>query len=469
MSSEDTKKTSLSFGFAKSSSKKLSDSALRDSSTKEALEETDFVLEVNRSQIKGSKVLEIKKELVIPCTGNTYKLGGKKAAQDKSKALGQVKSDDEPSKELTEEELAAQALIEDSKQWQENHENEDKPNENLVIPSQTNEEIDDKAAFDADLDARPDISSQDDYESVPVDGFGMGMLRGMGFKADQGLIGGFKKAKVACIEPVMRPKGLGLGALRPKTKNEQVTDASGNKKNKEELLLQKGSLLQIEKGQFKGQYGEVDGIDGETARVIVRLSVEAKVVSVSENVIRLVDKDEYKKFKNVINKEMFDEYSQKQKEREKDWKLAKRPREEVKKEKYQKDVEPVKKSSKKSKSNWVRRRLRVRIIDPKNKYYKQKVIVNEVISPDRIECLTDSGRILDDIDPYDVETVVPKDDLGIVMIVRGSEHTGKIAQVLRKDSKRALAAVQLLPDKEEVIKVDFDDICELTGDISELF
>lgn len=41
------------------------------------------------------------------------------------------------------------------------------------------------------------------------------MLRGMGFKDGHG-IGGFKTLAVACIEPVIRPKGLGLGAAKPK-------------------------------------------------------------------------------------------------------------------------------------------------------------------------------------------------------------------------------------------------------------
>jgi hypothetical protein len=44
------------------------------------------------------------------------------------------------------------------------------------------------------------------------------MLRGMGFKAGQG-VGGFKKATVACLDPVVRPKGLGLGAAKPKPVN----------------------------------------------------------------------------------------------------------------------------------------------------------------------------------------------------------------------------------------------------------
>merc|ERR1712141_391486 len=70
--------------------------------------------------------------------------------------------------------------------------------------------------------------------------------------------------------------------------------------------------------KLKGQYGEVEGLDEDNARVIVRIRGES--ISVSENVILLVDHKEYKKMKNTINADQFDEYSKKQKEREKEWK-----------------------------------------------------------------------------------------------------------------------------------------------------
>ena len=41
------------------------------------------------------------------------------------------------------------------------------------------------------------------------------MLRGMGWKSDEG-IGGFKKQVIKTVDPVVRPKGLGLGATKPK-------------------------------------------------------------------------------------------------------------------------------------------------------------------------------------------------------------------------------------------------------------
>ena len=52
--------------------------------------------------------------------------------------------------------------------------------------------------------AQSEQPSADDYEKVPVEEFGMAMLRGMGFKPED--------AKVQAIEPKIRVKGLGLGA-----------------------------------------------------------------------------------------------------------------------------------------------------------------------------------------------------------------------------------------------------------------
>ena len=445
------KKKSFSFGFSKVAAKNLEkDSVLRDKTTKVVQEdEKDFVTEVNESEIKGTKKKEVKQELVIPCHGNTYK-------KPSEKLQNVVKTDsflDKEEKDLTEEEKAARALLEDSKKWQEIRGNEELPNANLVIKSNVNNDIlDEKATFVNDIDSCPDVSTQKDYESIPVEGFGMAMLRGMGFKAEA-------EAKVECIDPVIRPKGLGLGASLPKSKQKM-----SKSDKKEELILKKGAYVRIQNGKNKGQYGEVEGHDADSARVIVRIHEES--VSISENAILLVDKAEYRKCKNVINIDMYEEYNLKQKEREKEWNRHKRPM-----KTFQNDDgdQSSNKKSKKTKSTWVHRNLRVRIIDKKSKYYKEKVIVTDVLSNDQIECVTSSGQILDNIDPHDVETVIPKDDTSVLMIVRGSEFKGKIGELLRKDPKREVVVIRVLPDKEEVLKLGYDDVCEVTGDITEFF
>ena len=479
-------KKSFSFGFSKVKKPILADSAIRDEATKDFIEETDYVKEVNHSGIEGTKKKIVKEELVIPCPGNTYKKKSEKNEKKEDNDL--LTSKDE--KDLTDEEKAAKALLQDARSWKENQDDEKNPNDNLVIQANANDYgvADEKALFEADIDSRPEVSSQEHYDNVPVDGFGMAMLRGMGFKANEG-IGGFRKAKIDCIEPVMRPKGLGLGASIPKAKKADSSNKTDNKNEK--LVLKKGAFVRIISGnskdqdgvKLKGQYGEVEGLDEDNARVIVRIRGES--ISVSENVIQLVDYKEYKKMKNTINADQYDEYSKKQKEREKEWKKKEENDEETNTSSSRKrsskndtnyddddsqDKEYYAKKSKKSKkSTWVRRGLRVRIVDKRSKYYKEKVIVNDVVSYDQIECVTKSGKVLDNIDPYDVETVIPKEELSIVMIVRGSDFKGKVAELLKTDFKREMLAVRLLPDKDEVLKLSFDDVCEMTGDVADFF
>jgi hypothetical protein len=61
-----------------------------------------------------------------------------------------------------------------------------------------------------------DESSQDDYEDIPVEGYGIAMLRGMGFKANEG-IGLRNKGVITPLQVTARPGlGLGLGAATPK-------------------------------------------------------------------------------------------------------------------------------------------------------------------------------------------------------------------------------------------------------------
>merc|ERR1712083_1012185 len=247
------KKPSFSFGFSKTSgAKKLIDSKIRDDSTKEKVEEKDIILDVSGKKIKGTKKEEVKVDLVIPCIGNTYK-----GVQKKEETPVEIKSEtvEIPSRELTEEEKAAKEIIEESKTWEENQEKGKNPNENLIISVQKNEnepELDEKAIFDADVEAKPEASKLEDYEKIPVEGFGMAMLRGMNFKPDEG-IGGFRKAKIDCIEPVMRPKGLGLGATRAPKDNE--TKNGDSDKKEKLLLLKKGAFVRIISGNSKDQNG----------------------------------------------------------------------------------------------------------------------------------------------------------------------------------------------------------------------
>lgn len=89
----------------------------------------------------------------------------------------------------------------------------------LVIPaSATNEDedawrvpVNEDDAFRSDVASRPDVASLDDYEAQPVEGFGAGLLRGMGWK-DGGPIGKGKGQVTKPRDVARRPALLGIGA-----------------------------------------------------------------------------------------------------------------------------------------------------------------------------------------------------------------------------------------------------------------
>jgi len=486
----------LSFGFSKKSvlSKKLQDSGLRDKSTLNDDEEKDFVKEVNLKRgLESSKPKTDpkKKALVIPCQGNKYKFDaasaqGSKAEQGQKKAI--THEDDE-------EAAAAQELVADSKRWLEGGGGSgdlgqnDRKNENVTIALSQEEK--EKAALDNDLDSRAEVSTLADYDEVPVQGFGLAVLRGMGFKPGEG-IGGFKKAAVQCIEPDIRPKGLGLGAQRPNVGGSKDTAQTDGHGQSEDLSMKTGALVLVERGAHKGCYGKVEGLDEETARVVVKLSVGGgDAISISENIVKVVGKDEYKKYSKVINKDQYDKYAEKQRDRQLEWDEKKNN---DSKRKRSRSRSPIYKSESRgshrsSSSNskgdsekpssdhhrngsnrtttWLRPQLRVRLIDEdfKNgKYYNTKVVVEDVVSPYSCVVRTDTGRLLDNVDPRECETIVPKQEMAVVMIVHG-KRKGKIAEIVARDKLSSTAAVQLLPDKDQVLKMDYNDICEFVGDV----
>ncbi|CAG2060777.1 unnamed protein product, partial [Timema podura] len=65
--------------------------------------------------------------------------------------------------------------------------------------------------FSATFDLGPVPSSLEDYERVPVENFGMALLKGMGWKEGKGI--GKKPRVVETITQVPRPRGVGLGAM----------------------------------------------------------------------------------------------------------------------------------------------------------------------------------------------------------------------------------------------------------------
>ena len=407
----------LSFKFSKTSEKKvLTDSKLRDSSTKDDNAERDYILDVRDKAIKGSiKPKEKKGPLVIPMVTNsdwrTKLSNGESKSSNGSVDTSTLVSTENKEKSLLDE--AARELLEqaakENKDW--NERSEDGRPRLEAIPSilTTGGRVPGQEDDLEDVSSRAEVSTMEDYDNVPIEQFGMAMLRGMGFKEGEG-IGGFKKEVVPIFDPQVRPKGLGLGASRPK-KSQKVAQ-----EGEEKLELKKGAHVKVESGVNKGLYGEVEGLDEETGRVIVKLALSKNSVSVSENIIQLVTKAEFKDRGKVVNYDKYEEYKGKEAERQRKERKRDRSRsnEKRKSEKYSSKKKvyevsddssrssspEVKKSKKTQRRTWVQAGLKVRCVDSKmreGRYYNVKMEVIDVVTNDSCDCRTDEGKLLQDV------------------------------------------------------------------------
>ncbi|KAJ5559854.1 hypothetical protein N7513_002253 [Penicillium frequentans] len=156
-------------------------------------------------------------------------------AADEDQPMEEVKQVSPPpaaSKPLTDDEIALQALIRETK-------GEPERRSDLVIEAskprdeeeQAYSRYDEASQFRSDVESRPEPATLDQYNAIPVEEFGAALLRGMGWKDGQSIgRGNYGSAAPTDKEkkplvPVRRPGFLGIGAK----------DSSGGKGAEAEL------------------------------------------------------------------------------------------------------------------------------------------------------------------------------------------------------------------------------------------
>ncbi|KAG8195083.1 hypothetical protein JTE90_029662 [Oedothorax gibbosus] len=465
-SSTSNDRQNVSFKFSKISTKTLSGNRLDDVSK-------EYVTAVDKSEIKSIFSKPKQKELVIPLI--------------KKNNWRNIK---DSQKELTEEEtkikdLAVQELLKETSEKNAQWENREFDNYTVTIPLLMQNKMPGRFDESGRLDTsyRPEEPQLDDYEQVPVEQYGLAMLRGMGANEED-----IKKAKgLEQVQVQRRIVGLGLGADTSAWKKAQ------KKAEEEKLELKNGAYVNVIQGPHKGVYGQVLGLDGENARVIVKLSKDDQTVTLPEFFIGVVSKSEFEKESKVINRAAYEKYKRSNEEKYEDHSSKRRKEdssskyykdESNRKDNYEKDSRRSEKKAKRRHSRehseepmyetkttkpWVRPQLRVRFIDDKykkGKYFNKKVVVVDVPSSKHCSCKTEDNKYLDDISPSMLETVIPRDESAFVMIVKG-KYSGELCTILKKDKSKCMAVVQFLSDREQAMKVEYDSICEYVGDVAQ--
>ncbi|KAM6929845.1 G-patch domain and KOW motifs-containing protein [Lycodopsis pacificus] len=486
---EERKPAAVSFGFTKTVSKfkpSTGDAGLKK-------DDRDYLTGIDRRELQSSKPSEKPKELIIPLIQkNRWHRADRAVQGEASGGKTQKPTEDNDSVESQ----AVKELIEDSRrqleQWQNGPQSEINPN--LAIPLLMQNKVPD-GFEDGDrvkVDLRPESSTEADYESIPVEAYGIAMLKGMGWNKEEG-IGRTFKQHVTPIEHQLRPRGLGLGADRSAIKDlepsrhKRPPKPGDEREKEEELVMGPGGFVLVESGAHKELYGKIEGVDADNARVVVKLAIGGRSATISQHAIKLVGRKEYDKNCKDLSrlgkahkekekeKEKEEQQRREEKERQSNGEEAKRKSSErgkdERKRKHRESSQdrekpPVKEARRPpAPPSWLQRDLKVRFIDKAFKggrYYNSKMCVEDVLSPTICVCRTEEGRLLDDVKQNMLETIIPKSDGESIMVVLG-EHRGQVGRILQRDKNKCRAMVQLDRHDEKVFPLDYDTICQYVG------
>lgn len=301
----------ISFGFSK-----LKKPTLLPGVSQQKKEEVELIqcLEGQTIKILGQKI-EDEKPLVIPLIENT-KTSSALAVLRSLKNTLEGTEDEEPTtsdvdtsqpsvstSNQTLDQKAAQEILNDLKEKQALTGATDN---NLVLPIKADE---------LPLDGAKE-STLDDYEKIPINNFGLAMLRGMGYKDEVKKPSG--KADPTKLDgPMLRPKGMGLGADKMiKAKPLIVEPAQG-----EELSIKKNACVRLLSGKHKDQYGMIESLDDHAGRLLVKLALGGRKEWFNEFLVQPVSKEEYAKYAKVLNAAKYEEHRIKQEEKLKNIKI----------------------------------------------------------------------------------------------------------------------------------------------------
>ncbi|KAL0821203.1 hypothetical protein ABMA28_005812 [Loxostege sticticalis] len=278
----------ISFGFMKT--KKVEKPVIE--------EKKEFIecMEEKSIKVVGGEEVKEAAPLVIPMKPNTLVTAErlKQIADEVENALNEPDAPDKPKSPVQQikteneslDQMAVRELLEDAKKEVKVEESE------LTVP------IPKKPVVEVQKE-----STLEDYEDVPIQEFGMAMLRGMGWTPS--------KEQSKYKPPQLRPKGLGLGADKVVTVK-QKKKVSVNEKG-EELTIVKNSFVKITAGKYSGYYGKVVSLDEDNGRVMVDIIMKKETVSLSEFMMQPVTKTEFDKESKVINADSFHEYKKSEK------------------------------------------------------------------------------------------------------------------------------------------------------------
>ncbi|RKO93396.1 hypothetical protein BDK51DRAFT_30178 [Blyttiomyces helicus] len=330
--------------------------------------------------------------------------------------------------------------------------------------------VDPSEKYKHDYNMRPDESTLDDYERIPIEQFGSALLRGMGWETGKPI----GKNPNGLVEPVIfkaRPQLLGLGAtptpqldkkqkkyIKPGEKREAdplaepapapQTDADRPRKRspsrKQERSSEvsspsvtEGAMVTILKGRYQGSTGQIISILERSSGTVAKVQLRK-----SDDIAR-VWLDEVAATTTSSQSSSADRSNRRRK-----------------------SEEPESRGSSGrggSSRSWLRPHIRLRIVSESLKggrCYNQKCIVQDVVTAGECIVKLENGSLVEGVKERHVETVIPSVGKTIIVLYASDpDLLGQTALLKEKDSGQERVAVQM-DHSLEFMTFSYDQVTE---------
>ncbi|KAK8580067.1 hypothetical protein V6N13_143201 [Hibiscus sabdariffa] len=339
-------------------------------------------------------------------------------------------------------------------------------------------------SFKEDIERLPEDRGFEEFEDMPVEGFGKALLAGYGWVEGRGIGKNAKEdVKVKQYERRTDKEGLGFSSKEFNSKDRSKDKVHGSKNVKENLDKEErvkedgggggggdgfyvGKDVRVIEGREMGSKGTImEKLGGNWVVLKLKNRYEEVKFRLSE-IAALGSREEEKCLRKLKELKIREEKSSKHMGNER--KSSKRSKESEKRIETQVSVERTRNNVDRGVS-WLRSHIRVRIISKSlagGRLYLKKGKVVDVVGPYMCDISMDESKeLIQGVEQELLETALPRRG-GPVLVLYG-RHKGVYGDLVERDLDREMGVVRDA-DSQELLNVKLEQIAEYMGDPSYL-
>ncbi|KAG1362435.1 protein MOS2 [Cocos nucifera] len=331
--------------------------------------------------------------------------------------------------------------------------------------------------FKEDMKNLPEDRGFDEFNDIPIEGFGAALLAGYGWSEGKG-IGRNNKGDTKVVQYERRAGTEGLGYVPSSTDprkrkgqwvaREEKKEDEKEKKGKEK---EKEKILRVISGRHAGMKGKI--LKGsEASKVILKLLETGEEVKLEGDMVVELGSAKEEKFLRRLNELRIVEMTDKREDRRSSDKRREERRSRDKEVKKGEDLHQRSDSGSGERGRtvrWLKSHIRVRIISEDfmgGKLFLRKGEVVDVVGPNTCDLALDGSReLLQGVDQEILETALPRRG-GPVLVLCG-KHEGVFGSLVERNKEDETAVIRDA-DTHCLITVRLEQIAEYTGDPSDL-